>query len=461
MIEILGLILPLFGLILLGFVAARVANQPIEALGWLNIFVIYVALPGLFFKLLSRTPVEKLASWNFIVTNVGVTFSIFAATFILAYVINRGRVAEATIQGLAGAYGNIGYMGPALAILALGEDAAVPVALIFCFENIMHFVMAPTLMALSGRQQVSFPRLVGSVVKRIVLHPFIIATAAGVGAAFLDFKPPVPVERLIDYLARAAAPCALFAMGVTLALRPLKRVPGALAYIVPAKLVVHPALMYVALSYAGAFDPVWLYTAVLLASLPTATNVFVIAQQYGVWIERATASVLVTTVLSVLTVSALLYAITTGLLPAGEWYVDADIMVYALWVLVGVLGLVGINKLFGFVPAKAEESYRYASTGGANALFNAIQHGKATTVDDLIRGGADVNARTMSGATPLMLAVYLGHTGIVQALVEAGADVFARDEHGNSPLNIAQRKGFAGIAGLVENEIANSGDRVS
>jgi malonate transporter and related proteins len=315
MLDILGLILPLFGLILLGYITARITRQPLEALGWLNTFIIYLALPALFFRLLAATPVEQLASWNFIFANIGITFAIFVLSFALGLINSGGHIAEATIQGLSGAYGNIGYMGPAIAILAIGEKAAIPVALIFCFENIMHFTVAPALMAISGKQDKGPAALVLSVIRRIVFHPFIIATAAGVGAAFIGAPTPAPVERLIAYLAQAAAPCALFAMGVTLALRPLRRVPAALFYIVPIKLVLHPAAMYLGLSYAGDFDPVWMSTAVLLASLPTATNVFVIAQQYGVWIERATASVLLTTAFSVLTVSLLLYLITTGVLP--------------------------------------------------------------------------------------------------------------------------------------------------
>jgi predicted permease len=312
MFEILGLILPLFGLILLGFITAQIKKQPLDALGWLNTFIIYLALPALFFKLLASTPVEQLASWNFIFANIGVTFSIFVLTLGLGLLNSRGDVAEATIQGLAGAYGNIGYMGPAIAILALGEKAAIPVALIFCFENIMHFTIAPAMMAISGKQKQGPMRLVLGVIRSIVFHPFILATAAGVGVAFIGVPPPAPVERLISYLAQAAAPCALFAMGVTLALRPIRRIPGALAYIVPIKLALHPAAMYLGLSYAGQFDRIWIFTAVLLASLPTATNVFVIAQHYGVWVERATASVLFTTAASVLTVSLLLYLIATG-----------------------------------------------------------------------------------------------------------------------------------------------------
>jgi len=316
MADVVGLVLPFFGLILLGFITAKITRQPQQAMGWLNTFIIYLALPALFFKLLAKTPIEQLANWEFITSNIFATFLIFVLVFSIATVIRRATIPDATIQGLAGAYGNIGYMGPGLAILTFGEHAAVPVALIFCFENIMHFTVAPTLMALAKGKSGGIPALVLAVVRKIVFHPFIIATAFGVGAAVLDVTPPVPVARLIDYLAQAAAPCALFAMGVILALRPLKRAPVELTFIVPVKLLVHPVLMYVMLSWTGDFDPVWVYTAVLLAALPTATNVFVIGQQYGAWVERASASILVTTVLSVLSVSALLYAITSGALPA-------------------------------------------------------------------------------------------------------------------------------------------------
>lgn len=315
MYEILTLILPLFGLIVIGFATARITKRPLDEMGWLNIFIIYVALPALFFKLLSKTPVEELASWAFIGTNIGVTFAVFVLSFGLGLIASGRRVGDATVQGLAGAYGNIGYMGPALAILAFGEQAAVPVALIFCFENVLHFVNAPALMAVSGERKGNPGAVALGVLRSIAFHPFIIATIVGVGAAFIGIAPPAPIENLIAYLAQAAAPCALFAMGATLALRPLRRVPVELGYLIPMKLIVHPVAMYLALSYVGNFDDVWVFTAVLLAALPTATNVFVIAQQYEVWVERASATILMTTIFSVFTVSTLLYGIKTGAMP--------------------------------------------------------------------------------------------------------------------------------------------------
>lgn len=315
MAEVSGLVLPFFGMILLGYITARITKQPQEALGWFNTFIIYIALPALFFKLLAETPMEELSRFDFVLTNIGVTFVVFALIFAIGVFIRRAGIADSTIQGFAGAYGNIGYMGPGLAILAFGERAAVPVALIFCFENVMHFTLAPTLMAISGGTGQKIGEVLKDIARKVAFHPFIIATVIGVLAAWMQVVPPAPVSRLIDYLAQAAAPCALFVMGVTLALRPLKRRPVELTYIVPIKLIVHPALMYLALSWVGDFQPAWVFTAVLLAALPTATNVFVLAQQYGVWIERASATILVTTVLSVLTVSALLFAITSGALP--------------------------------------------------------------------------------------------------------------------------------------------------
>jgi hypothetical protein len=313
MSDIIGLVLPFFGVIFLGYGVARIRKLPADALGWMNTFIIYVALPCLFFQLLSQTPVEKLTEWRFIVASVLATYIVFAVAFVIGVWREKGDLSIPTIQGLAAAYGNIGYMGPGIALLAFGEQAAVPVALIFCFENIMHFAIAPLMMALNGTDNRGAGRVALDVARKIVLHPFIIATAVGVAAAVFGVKPPAAITSMVELLARAAAPCALFAMGVTLATRPLKRVPVELGYIVPLKLIVHPALCFALMGAAGDFDPVWVASAVLLAALPTATNVFVIGQQYGVWVERASASILISTMISVFTVTGILYGLKSGL----------------------------------------------------------------------------------------------------------------------------------------------------
>jgi malonate transporter and related proteins len=315
MADVVALLLPFFGLILIGYVAARATGQPLEALGWLNTFIIYAALPALFFRLVSRTPVDQLTRFDFILAQVAAVYLVFLAAFAIGYWFRRSAFEECTIQAFTGAYGNIGYMGPGLALLAFGEAAAVPVALIVCLENAVHFTVAPAMMAARGGGSRQGRKVIGTIIARVALHPFILSTAAGFAVAALALPVLGPALKLIDYLAQAAAPCALFAMGVALALRPVRRIPVEIGYLGIFKLLLLPLVVYLFLSLAGNFEPVWVHTAMLLAALPTATNVFVISQQYQAWQERASASILFITLASIVTLPIWLYVISSGILP--------------------------------------------------------------------------------------------------------------------------------------------------
>ncbi len=314
MLSVASLVLPLFTLIGFGYVAGRYKKIPIEGLAWLNYFIIYFSLPALFFRLLAATPMNQLSNSGFLVRTSLVTLAVFLLCFCIARFYKRVDSQVATIQGFSGAYGNIGYLGPPLVIAAFGPEAGVPLALIFCIDNSMHFTLAPLLMALGGKSKQTWLLMVCGIFYRIFTHPFIVATIFGITAAWFQFEVPKPIDSVLVLLASAAAPCALFAMGVTAALRPLKRVPIELFYLVPVKLLIHPLLMYLVLKPMASLDEVWLYTAVLLAALPAATNVFVIAQQYGVWEERASSAVVVSTFLSIFTLTAYLYLARGGVL---------------------------------------------------------------------------------------------------------------------------------------------------
>ena len=146
MIDVLNLALPFFGLIFIGFACGRIKQIPDTALAWMNFFILYVSLPALFYRILAQTPLEQLAQVDFVFATTLSTFWAFAVAFAIGMVIRRGHIAESTIAGLAGGYGNIGYMGPGLALATLGPAAAVPVALIFCFDTLLLFTLVPFLM---------------------------------------------------------------------------------------------------------------------------------------------------------------------------------------------------------------------------------------------------------------------------------------------------------------------------
>ena len=315
MIDVVNLALPFFGLIFIGFACGRIKQIPDTALAWMNFFIVYVSLPALFYRILAQTPLDQLSQVNFIFATTLATFWAFAVSFGIGMAIRHGNVAESTIAGLAGGYGNIGYMGPGLALATLGQSAAVPVALIFCFDNIILFTMVPLLMALARPQPTSVGAVAIEVVRRVALHPLIIASALGVVSAALHFQPPVALDRLMQFLQNAAAPCALFTLGVTVALRPLKKMPWEVPFLTAVKLCLHPVLVFLLLSLFGPFDQIWVYTAVLMAALPPALNVFVFARQYDTWVEQASSAVLVGTLVSVVTLTSVMWMVKTGALP--------------------------------------------------------------------------------------------------------------------------------------------------
>jgi malonate transporter and related proteins len=314
MLDVINLALPFFGLIFLGLACGKYKQIPETGLAWMNFFIIYVALPCLFYRVLAQTPLEQLNNVPFIVATTLATSSAFALSFAVGWAYRR-RMAEATMAGLSGAYGNIGYMGPGLALATLGAAANVPVALIFCFDTLVLFALVPFLMTLSGPRQEGIAATAFEVVKRIVLHPFIIATALGVASAALHFEPPVALDRLMQFLQNAAAPCALFTLGVTVALRPMQRIPWDVPVTILAKLIVHPAIVLALLSALGPFDPTWVYTAVLMAALPPALNVFIMARQYDTWVAQASGAVLFGTFISVVTLTSVMWLVKTGILP--------------------------------------------------------------------------------------------------------------------------------------------------
>lgn len=313
--QVVSLALPFFGLILLGYLGGKIVRAPEEGLIWLNTFILYFALPALFFRLVSQTPFQDLAQWSFVLTTTFTTYCVFTLAFVIGYLVTRGDIRVAGIQAALGSYSNIGYMGPGITIAALGPAATVPTALIFCFDSMLIFILVPLMMALGRDNHVSVAAMAVEIARRIFFHPFILATAAGVAAAYLEFRPPQAVDTILEYLAAAAAPCALFTIGVTVALRPVKRVAWELPALMLLKLVIHPALVLVMLSLVGGFDPVWVYTAVLMAALPPALNVFILSQQYRTYVERASSGILIGTVLSVVTLTTALYLVTNELLP--------------------------------------------------------------------------------------------------------------------------------------------------
>jgi hypothetical protein len=314
--AILNLVAPFFGLILLGFGIGRYKRLPESGLAWLQFFLIYVTLPALFYRLIADKPVTELANWRFIAGTVFSTFCAFALSFAVGLRASGRDMPQAVMQGVAGSYSNIGYMGPPLLLAALGPAASAPLILIFVFDSVLLFSLVPFLMALAGVEKKSLPQTAREVAWQVATHPFNVATLLGVLAAATRLELPSALDKMILWLSQAAAPCALFLLGVTVALRPLRRLPAEVPVLVAIKLILHPLLVWVVLSALGGFADIWIFTAVIMAALPPALNIFVVSTQYRVGIERASACILIGTIVSMATLTGFLWLVKTGRMTA-------------------------------------------------------------------------------------------------------------------------------------------------
>lgn len=330
MITIINLAMPFFGLVVLGLIASRIfGGENRRDLYWLNIFVVYFALTALIFRTIAGAPVQQLIAWPFFASTTFATFLVFMIPFAASMLVLRTGIARAAIQGMAASYGNIGYMGLPLSIAFFGQKAVVPAVLVFCFDNILQFTLTPMLAALGQREakELSPARLGLHVLWSIISHPFIVATILGGLASAVAYLRPdlaakvlavpgVPaIDKILEILSQAAGPVALFALGVTVGMRRFAGIGAEFPMLVFVKLLLHPLLAYTVLTMVGGIDPLWIQVAVMMAALPTAANVFVLASHYRTYVEGASSSILVSTLLSAFTIPVLIYAIKAGLLP--------------------------------------------------------------------------------------------------------------------------------------------------
>lgn len=304
--AILNVALPIFGAILTGYLAGKWRILGGEATAALNAFVSYFALPILFFGTLARTPVDTVLDPS-LMTGFGI---VVGATFLVGMLSTRlavrGGLAKMSLQGIAASWGNVGYMGVPLCLAAFGEAGLPPAMLTVIVTSVIAMVFGVMLIELevaAGRGPIgTFFNAAWNVAR----NPLPVSIAAGIAYSGLALPLPTPVVKWIELLGGAAAPCALFAIGLFLSDKSIRSGLAEAGLATVIKLLLQPLLAACVLPFYLDLKSVPGQVALLMASLPTAANAFVLARQFDVQVEQNTASVLLSTAFSVLTVSALL-----------------------------------------------------------------------------------------------------------------------------------------------------------
>ena len=317
MLNILLVTFPFFALVLCGYAAARRALLPQAAIPGLNTFVLYFALPCMLYRFGASTPIAQLLDGSLVAVYLLCAMLMVALTIA---VTRKGRIGwnDASFGALVAAFPNTGFMGVPLLVALLGAQAAGPTIVTISIDMLVTSSLCIALSRLDGADEHGAARAARLALRGVVANPLPWSIALGALASAVGFALPRPIMGTVSLLADAASPVALFTIGAVLARSQIdsnSRTP--LAEYVPValiKLVIHPLLVggvgLGAIALGLPLDRFTLTVVVLVAALPSASNVAMLAERFGADNGRIARIILLSTVLAFFSFSAVVALLT-------------------------------------------------------------------------------------------------------------------------------------------------------
>ncbi|MCQ2044360.1 hypothetical protein SAMN05216194_10866 [Stutzerimonas kunmingensis] len=305
MSSVVNVVLPVFALILLGYLCRRSGRMGPTGASELNRFVVWLGLPALLFSVVATSTWDQLWQPGFIAAFAIGCLGVFA--FTLAYrMLQKQPLVDASLDALGASYANTGYVGIPLCMLVLGDEALQPAMVASIVVVCVLFAIALACVETGLHAGQGVLRTLGKVSSALARNPLVIAPLLGALWAASGLQLPVPLATLLKLLGAAAAPCALVSLGLFLAQpQPAARVQGVWP-LVGLKLVVQPLITWYLAFQVFELPTLWAYSALLLSALPTGTGPYMLAEFYGREGSRVSRVVLLSTLGSLITLSLIL-----------------------------------------------------------------------------------------------------------------------------------------------------------
>ena len=292
--------LPFFALIGLGYVAGRTRFFTEEATAYLTKFVFYFALSAMLFKFSANLSLAEVWDSQLVFAYLWGTAFVYGIATLVGF-LRWQSVAVTAFEAQCAVIGNTGFLGVPMLTLLLGAEAIGPVVLALAVDLVV-FSSLIVILITGSRDGRMHWGILGTVGRGLLRNPMIMAISAGLVWSSLALPIPGPVNDFLTLLGAAATPGALFAIGASLASKTAEKlhVSGWLTF---CKLVLHPAAVAWAALMVFEVEPFKAGVVVAAAALPVAGNVYILAQHYGVAVQRVSTSILISTALSIVTVS--------------------------------------------------------------------------------------------------------------------------------------------------------------
>jgi malonate transporter and related proteins len=309
---IINVVVPVFGIILTGYLAGRLEVLGPDSAAALNRFVFYFALPPALFIFMARAPIDKIFNWPFIGAFIGGSVLTLLIALFVGRIWFRHDVATLTLAGLAAVFGNVFYMGLPLLLTAYGPDGALPTIVAALSITIVFICSGIAVLEGTRASGSSTFRVAAQLAGTVLRNPLVISPLLGILFAMTALPLPKAASNYLDLMAAAVGPGALFALGLSLIDRKLIGNAGEVIWLTALKLIANPILTFALVTYVFAMDPLWSQAAIILSAMPVGANPYIIAQQYNVHVETVSPAIIFSTGMSVFTISFLLIWLGVG-----------------------------------------------------------------------------------------------------------------------------------------------------
>ena len=262
-------------------------------------FVFLVAMPAFIFISLAGVPVEDFFNWPFLAVLGGGMLAIFVLGFVVAKYVFAGSLTACSLHALTAMFSSTAYIGLPLILLVFGEAGLVP-GIIGAVITGAVFMPLTIILAEIDKGRSGHKVVVASAVA-VMRSPLLIATVAGLLTSASGIVVAAPLASFFQLLGDAFIPCALFAAGLFISRCSVKGEVKQISWLVFAKLLLHPLITGWLAFYVFELEGILPMIAVMQAALPSGVPVFVLAQHYDTFVSQASAVIVVSTVISVLT----------------------------------------------------------------------------------------------------------------------------------------------------------------
>jgi malonate transporter len=307
--QIADLILPVFAVILTGWIVGATGYLPRALSDALIRFAYNIAMPALLIVTIAQERGHSLINWRFLVAFGGGSLLCFILVFGILSLRGSRSLASRTMYGMAASMTNTGFVALPVLQAIYGQRAVLPAAIATVFVAVVMFPAAVILLEL-GQRDVRGSRTPAMItVEHVVLNPMVLSTLIGMLLSVLDLRIPGPVSAYLNILADALTPCALFAIGLGLSIDGLRANIGRASLLSSVKLIIMPLIVY-GLSLFLKLDPLYTIAAVICAAVPTAKTVYILAGEYHCEETMVASTVSMTTLASVISLVVWLYALS-------------------------------------------------------------------------------------------------------------------------------------------------------